>query len=90
MKVPAELKDKILDLIDNADWYFQCTGYQNEYDSDLQLDELLMEDGDEVVRGIVKEVFEHIFPRIREIEARLGLQLKHRSKEWWAEKVFGE
>jgi len=51
-----KLKQKIADLIHEANWYFTCSGYQNQHASDLSLEDHFMEDADEVIDAIIEAV----------------------------------
>ena len=54
----SPLKDKILRILRDADWYFECSGYQNEHANDLQLETLQLEDPDTIIGTIVEAVRE--------------------------------
>lgn len=56
LKVPSELQQRIWKLIDEAQWYWTASGIQTEHISDLSLEEHFIENEDEVIAGIVKEV----------------------------------
>ena len=61
-KIDESLKNQLLDIIYNAEWYWTCTGHQNEYNSELELDEHEIEstDRDRVVGLIVDAVLNYI------------------------------
>jgi len=52
------LKDRLLEILYGADWYFECSGYQNERASDLQLETLQLEDPDIIIDAIIEAVRE--------------------------------
>lgn len=83
------IKKIILDLIYGADWYFTCSGWQNEYDSDLQLEELFI-DGKEKEELLVKRLIGIVLSAIEEVETRLDIQVKHRTYDWWLDQLFAE
>ncbi|MHA1286206.1 MAG: hypothetical protein ACTSPB_02260 [Candidatus Thorarchaeota archaeon] len=51
-----KLKDKILGWFYDAGADWRCSGYQNQYNSDLTLEYYILEDEDTVTKGIVKDV----------------------------------
>lgn len=55
-KVNQELKDSIIRLIMEANWYVKSA----KYGTDLDIEEMYMEDGDKVVEYIVEEVINHL------------------------------
>lgn len=59
-EISKELKDNLLDIIYDADWYFKCSGTQSEHNSDLSLEELTLEHEDKVVKLIVDEVIQYL------------------------------
>ena len=58
LKVPSELQQRVWSWIKDAKWYIEMSGYQNQYTSDLSLENHYMEDEDKVIAGIVQEVLD--------------------------------
>jgi len=52
------LKDRLLEILYTSAWYVECSGYQNEHVSDLQLETLQLEEPDAVIDAIVEAVRE--------------------------------
>ena len=52
------LRDRLLEILYGADWYFEASGYQNEHVSDLQLETLQLEDPDIIIDAIIEAVRE--------------------------------
>ena len=55
-----KMRKDIQDVIEEADIYFKCSGYQNEQNSDLSLEEWSLEDADAVINQILGIVGDYV------------------------------